>query len=387
MAVKHVTSRYLQILLRGSIAGYLFAVTLRKKPPVVPKSIAIVHNVQLGDMVCTTPLFRAIKKAWPNTRLIVAGGRINKEILEGNTDVDEYLIYDQANPDALSRSLRERRVEIGIVPSPSLESLLVLAFARTPYVIASKLENGWSPYSTRLYQLLCKFVVTAPHVLGAYAPGEYLRLLVPLGIHAEDTTKHLSFSSEAAKKISELLSSAGVSKDQSFVCITPGAGNKVKEWPAERFAKVAEHIWNTYRLPIVIIGSHVDQEEVDAMVSALGSSVQNGQKLINTCGLLSIDELKALIARARLLIGVDTGPIYIAEAFNTPLIDIVGPVGENEQPPFGKDRIVVVPPGKRTVQLHIMNARVYDADEARRQVLSTTVEMVTAAVDTLLGKN
>ena len=34
-----------------------------------------------------------------------------------------------------------------------------------------------------------------------------------------------------------------------------------------------------------------------------------------------------------LFISVDTGPIYIAEAFNVPTVDIVGPVDENVQPP------------------------------------------------------
>jgi len=385
METNYASRRYLTIALRGFAGACLLAIHTQKKAPKTIRSIVIVHNVQLGDMVCTTPLFHVIKESFPEARLIVAGTKINKDVLAGNTDVDEYIVYDQANPDALSRALRARKIDIGIIPSPSLESLLVLAFARIPFIIAARLENGWSPYSTRLYKFLCKFVVKAPHYFGAYAPREYLRLLEPLGVTAEDTTKHLTFSTPAAERVSEILAQGEIQKDESFVCITPGAGNKIKEWPPERFAEVAQHIWKKYALPIVILGSSVDQEEVSAMLKALAPAIQSGLQVLDTCGKLSIDELKAMIARARLLIGVDTGPIYIAEAFNTPLIDIVGPVGEHEQPPTGEGRILVIPPGERKAVVHIMNARIYDAEEARRQVMSTTVDMVTVAADTLLA--
>jgi len=42
-----------------------------------------------------------------------------------------------------------------------------------------------------------------------------------------------------------------------------------------------------------------------------------------------------------LYVSADTGPIYIAEAFNVPTIDITGPVNENEQPPQGEKHKIV----------------------------------------------
>jgi ADP-heptose:LPS heptosyltransferase len=385
MSKNYFSARYIHLGIRAIVGSWLLLRHTKREAPKAPRAFAIVHNVQLGDMVCTTPVFRAIKGAFPEAQLIVAGSAINKDVLAGNTDVDEYLVYDQSNPDILSKALHERNIDVGIIPSPSLEGLLVLAYARTPYILAAKLENGMSPYNTRFYRFLCRFVVTRPHYMATYAPREYLRLLEPLDIVTEDTRKHLAVSSDAKEHISAFLTSNGIGSKDPFVCITPGAGNKIKEWPPERFAKVAEHIWENYRIPIVVIGSVVDQGEVMAMTAALATAVRSGMQLIDTCDKFSIEQLKALISRARLLIGVDTGPIYIAEAFNTPLIDIVGPVGEREQPPTGNNRICVVPPGPRIPQLHIMNARVYDATEARRQVMSTTVEIVIAAVDTLLA--
>ncbi len=110
--------------------------------------------------------------------------------------------------------------------------------------------------------------------------------------------------------------------------------------------------------------------------------LNNQTKVINGNSLFYLDELKALIAKLNLFISVDTGPIYIAEAFNIPTVDIIGPMAENEQPPQGKlHKIVKIE--NRIPQLHIMNARLYDKQEARRQIEEISVEMVIEKFDNL----
>ena len=99
---------------------------------------------------------------------------------------------------------------------------------------------------------------------------------------------------------------------------------------------------------------------------------------------LSIDELKAFITQARLFISVDTGPIYIAEAFGVATIDITGPIDENEQPPISSQNLVVIPRNRQKPELFVMNAKKYNKEEALRQVQSITVGDVTSAIDSLL---
>ena len=112
-------------------------------------------------------------------------------------------------------------------------------------------------------------------------------------------------------------------------------------------------------------------------------ALKDSSHIIDASEQMSLDELKALIARATLFVSVDTGPLYIAEAFDVPTVDIVGPVDERVQPPTGPRHTVVVPLRERA-QLYIMNARVYDEVEARRQTESISVEQVCAAIDTLI---
>ncbi len=80
-------------------------------------------------------------------------------------------------------------------------------------------------------------------------------------------------------------------------------------------------------------------------------------------------------------ISVDTGPIYIAEAFGIPTIDIVGPMDENEQPPRGPMHRIVRTDAAPVI--HIMNSRVYDAAKARKAIEDITVDMVVREFDTM----
>jgi len=104
-------------------------------------------------------------------------------------------------------------------------------------------------------------------------------------------------------------------------------------------------------------------------------SLDNNTKVINTLGLFNIDEIKSLISKLDIFISVDTGPVYIAEAFNIPTIDIIGPVDEHEQPPIGEIHKIVKAKRKKPA-MHIMNARHCDEREVRKQVDEITVDMV-----------
>lgn len=215
--------------------------------------------------------------------------------------------------------------------------------------------------------------------MGSYAPREYLRLLEPIGIYTDNTKKHLSFFKGADKRIEDLFLENQITTGDFLVCISPSAGNKIKQWYTERFAEVADYIYKNYKAKIFVIGAKNDRAEVLGMMERLNKET----KVINTLDILNLDELKALISKINMFISVDTGPIYIAEAFGVPTVDITGPIDEREQPPMGKlNRIVNIKNRKRP-ELYVMNAKMYNEVEARRQTEEITTKMVTDEIDNL----
>jgi ADP-heptose:LPS heptosyltransferase len=340
---------------------------------------------KMGDMVATTPMFRAIKNKYPNARILVMGNAVNKQLLAGNPDVSEYIVYDKKNFWGILRQIRGLHLDVGILTGPSPEFLGMLYLSGAPLVVAPYIEGGFCPHETRVYKILRKLVETRPHRMGHYAPREYLRLLEPMGIFTEETTKHLRFDSDTGtphlnplpigRQVPPLREGGKL-----LVGIAPGTGHKIKLWPSERFARLADEICKKYNAKIVIIGGPGDQKEVEVVLSNFRKS--DFRKFADASN-LSINELKALISKLDLFISVDTGPIYIAEAFGVPTVCIVGPMDEREQPPRGGRHKVVVAPREKP-ELHIMNNAVFNAREARRQVEDITVEMVMESVDALM---
>lgn len=351
-----------------------------------PRKIVVLQTAKIGDMVCTTPMFRAVKEKYPEARLCVIGNAINKDVLAGNHDVDEYIVLGKGNFWKLIKRLRKEKVDVACQTSPNFRFLSALFLSGIPTIVATKIENGYSLLETKSYKVLRKLVISKSHKMGSYAPREYLRLLEPIGIHTDNTKKYLFFSNEARKKIETLFLENEVKKDDFLVCISPSAGNKIKQWPAERFAEVADFIYQNHRATIFIIGAMNDRAEVAEMIHCLNKET----RVINLLDKLNLDELKAFMSNLNMFIAVDTGPIYIAEAFGVPTVDITGPIDENEQPPISMTNRIVNIKNRKKPELCVMNARWYDETEARRQTEEITVQMVIDEVSDLynfLDKN
>lgn len=361
---------------------FLFRGRARKKI-IEPKAILVAQLAKMGDMVCTTPVFRAIKKRFPSCKVYVLGDSVNEELLKDNRDVNGYFAYKRNFFETL-RILRKEKFDFACLTGPGPKILTILYLAGIPAIAATIVTGGFSPQQSRVYKMLTRFALRIPHRMEQYAPREYLRLLTPIGIFSHDTEKHLAYSENAERKAREFLETAAVKIGRDFlVGIAPGTGeNRVKLWGSLKFARIADHLYKNYRAKIFIIGGSRDKKEAEEMVTYLNPATP----VINTCEMFNIDELKAFIARLSLLISVDTGPIYIAEALRIPTIDIVGPVDEREQPPIGERHVVIAPPSRIRPESYVMNSRVMDFTEAKRQSDSITAEMVIRAADELIKK-
>lgn len=364
------------MLLFAGLGTSLVSGKANRKPQHV-RTILVVPSGKLGDIVCVTPVLHAIRTRWPKAKIVVDETGGTEQLLMLGGLADEFVRMN--GPSGIS-NVRRVAPDAGILLAPNFRATATMVIAGIPFICVPRIVGGYSPQETRPYKILSRFVATVPFAMGAYAPLERLRTLEPLGIVADDTVKHLAFSARGDARAKALLEEAGVGPAAKFACIAPGVGNKIKLWPAERFAEVAAHLWERHGYHTVLVGTKADRDEVEALLRAL----PRGVPLLNVSEKLSLDELKALIARASLFVSADTGPIYIAEAFNVPTVDIVGPVDEREQPPRGPRHAVVVPERSEPA-MHVFNARAYDYQEARRQTESITVSDVNETIDRLLA--
>lgn len=347
-----------------------------KSRPENVRTVVIFQPAKLGDMVCTTPMFRAVKERYPKAQVIVIGNKVNEELLEHNRDINIYIVFEGILKTA--SKLRAYKIDFACSTGPGFGELVTLILSRPRAIAVPKIENGISPYEKNVSRLLRIFAHVVPHRMHYYAPREYLRLLEIIDIKSVDTTKHLAHSSSAEKHMTKKIGSLR----RPLVIICPSAGNKVKEWSPDRFAELADRLVEQNNVTVLIEGSAQDTEKVNQVMNAI-THKESVQKMVG----FSLDELKALIASVDLFIAVDTGPLYIAEAYGIPTVDIVGPVDEREQPPQGEKHVVVTPPEPRVPQLFVMDTHSGDSQEIIRQLDSITVDSVYSAASLLLKEH
>lgn len=343
---------------------------------------AIINGTKnIGDAICTTPVARAIKKAHPESKVIFVGSPKNQLTLEGNKDIDQYIIYHQ-HPYEIIKQLRKEKVDAGVAINFSVLDIGMLFLSGAKAISCFVFSSHDHKLAPRPYRLLSRLMHTVEYTPGVYVPGQYLKLLLPFRIISQDISKHLSFTSKAKEAVRQALAKRGIKEGSKLVAIAPGAGTKIKQWPAERFAAVASHISKEHNCSILLIGGPADEMEIKAMESVLEDSVT-----YCNFGGQSLDELKATLSMVKLIIGNDSGSIYVAESFGAATLVLVGPTDEAEHP-LQDERHKVVVAEKREgplLQSYTSDESEVDHKVARSQMESITVEQVCRATDSLLS--
>ena len=154
-----------------------------------------------------------------------------------------------------------------------------------------------------------------------------------------------------------------------YAILNPGAGWGAKRWPAQRYGEVARKLAKDGLTCLVNFGP--GEEDLFQEVNAASGGVVRPTKA-------SITGLLALMRRALLFIGGDTGPLHLAAALQVPVVAIFGPTDPARNGPYGTRSIVLRNPASATT--HARNSL---PDEA---MLEIDVDAVVNAARTLLAK-
>ena len=186
----------------GLVSGVYLYASVRGRAVRAPRTlnrILVVQTAKMGDMVCATPVLHAIKEQFPYIHITVLGDVVGKKVLADSPDAHEYLVSSDGFF-SLLHAMRRNRVDASIVLVPDARAIALSYLAGIPLVVAPEVVNGYCPWMTKTYRALLRLVKAVPHRMGHYAPGEYLQMLEPFGVRADDTTKHLSYSDEARER-------------------------------------------------------------------------------------------------------------------------------------------------------------------------------------------
>lgn len=309
----------------------------------------------MGDIVYITPMFRAIKTVYPDSKLYVVGAGRVEEVIRHNPDVDEYINYEN-NFWKIIKRLKKEKIDFACLANiGSAEGLALLYLAGIKCISAFASVNE-RPIASLSYSFLAKKVIGLPFYTGQYIPPQYLKLLEPIGANTGDAHFRLYFSKEAGDKINNVFIQNNISAHDFIVAFAPGGAVLERWWPAERFAELAKFLYQDYGAKILMVGVGKDEKPITAMFASLGGI--SAVNLLNQ----NLDEFKATISKCSLVIGNDSGPMVTADAFDVANLVFVGLTDEREyhRPPGPLNRVLRGTSGDvKNITLDIAKKEIY----------------------------
>jgi len=358
---------------------FYFLIWRRKKSRAKNKQLKILVVPQLtrvGDLVCATPVFRAIKKKYPDCYLAVLVQNKIAGIVKNNPHIDKVIIFKSSDfADRVLYEVRKEGFDWSFCLSGTAIGTLVAFWGLIPNRV--KLIREGCSFSELVSDWLNNYRSLYKH--HTYLPKYYLKMLRLIGIENPEEIKEVFTAPAGDHKADEFLRNNNIASRDFLVGVSITAGNKIKEWGDEKFTILAKRISEKYDTKIIFIGTKSDEQRIDAVLANLGN-----QRFYKTVD-FSLEELPSLIKRLHLFISGDTGPMHIAHALEVPLIDILGPVDPEELTPKSGKSIILKPPAYIAPSVFAFQ-KPGRSEDCKRALEATTIESVLLAVDKIIAK-
>ena len=280
-----------------------------------PQRIAILRALQLGDLICSVPAFRALRKALPNTQITLVGLPWARSFVKRFQHYFDDFIEFPGFPGFPEQPLQVQRIP------PFLSEMQAQRFD-----LALQMQ-GSGAISNPLVELF-----GAHRCAGFYLPGQYhpdVDLFVPYPVHISEVERHL-----------QLMEFLGVTKQGdhkefplyqpdwdefhtlsheydletgSYAVIHPGARSIDRRWPTAWFAAVADGLAQR-GLRVILTGTSDESHIVAAVISQMRAPATD------LSGMTTLGSLAILLNNSRLLVSNDTGVSHVADALQIPSV-------------------------------------------------------------------
>jgi ADP-heptose:LPS heptosyltransferase len=286
-----------------------------------PLSFIIFRLDAMGDVVMTTPLFRALKTAHPRSRITVVVQPVYKSLLATNPDIDELLTLPTLRPAWLPQRMRRllaatlfywsklRKRHFDCAISPRWDSDEHLATFLCVSCNAGT-RVGYSEAATAAKQSINRgfdgaYTLCLPPGPVRHEIRRNLAIAEALGARHYDLHTEVHLTERDRKHAAELL--RPVPPGAKIIAIGFGAQSPGRQWPLERYAETIERLGQHYRVSPVIVcsASELGNAQTIARLLPHPPMIVSGAPLRDVC---------AVLERCALFIGNDSGCAHLAAA-------------------------------------------------------------------------
>ncbi|HLH29651.1 MAG TPA: glycosyltransferase family 9 protein [Terriglobia bacterium] len=283
--------------------------------------ILAIRFARLGDVLLLLPALRSLKEKFPDSQLVFLTGHRCAPVAQMCSFIDQVISVDRIamrdgpllkairDMTALVKTVRKGRFDFVIDFHSFRETNLLTWFSGAPKRLGLKRHQAayWS------------FCFNQPPVFEDKS------------IHVADMFQRVVGGNRSSGRV---LTIPGAAQDPKKLVLYVDAPVADRVWPAEGFAAVADFAVERLNADVLIISS---PEGASRALKVRDASVHSRRLGVNTN--LSLPDLAATIASARLLVSNDTGPMHIGPAVGVPTLGLfsVGypehfrPIGPNDR--------------------------------------------------------
>lgn len=335
------------------------------------RRVLLVRLRSIGDTVLATPSLFALKRFLPNAQVDILVEDWVAPLLVNHPHVDNVVVLERGGFMTRARVARELRAAnydvVYNLHGGTTSTFLTRA-------TGARHRVGFKSYQ---YGQLHNHQAPSPLLIWqqqkTHSVEQQLALLGWTGVPVTDRPRtSLGTSPAAVDRVNQLLNDGGLN-EHPIALIHPAAAFATKQWAAEKFACVIEHLADRGIASVAIVAPN-EQELLEKL---------RAETSVNFAMFaLSLPEVTALAARSQLFVGNDSGIAHIAAAVGTPSVVVFGSSNIAHWRPWNSAPAEVVFEEMPCQPCHGYFCEKFEQPEC---ILRVPVTRVTAAIDRLLS--
>jgi heptosyltransferase I len=277
----------------------------------------------LGDVTHVLPVIRVLQEQWPDTQVSWVIGKLEHRLLRDLPGI-EFIVFDKQGRwkavHKLKQDLRRRHFDVLLHMQASARANVLSCMVHAPIRI------GWDRERCRdLHQWFVNTPV-APIAQQHQVEG-FLEFPRALGLVTGPPRWDLPIKAEAIAWVNQQCVPA-----QPLLAISPCSSHVRRNWNPARYAAVADFAARDLGMQVVLTGGPSELER------ETGAAIQRSMSTacINLIGADTLEQSKALLHRADLLISPDSGPVHIASALGTDVLGLYAATWSRRSGPYNR---------------------------------------------------
>jgi len=290
----------------------------------VLKSILVVRLSAIGDIVFASPLIMALRRRWPEARIAWLVQPECAALLNRHPDLDAVIVCPLRHWQRLWRARRYPELWTGL---RTLRAILRQYDFDLALDLQGLFKSGVLAWLSGAPERIglgsregSQWLMTRRLPRGGdprRISSEYRFLAESLALPITDDFRPRIYYGEADAAFADsVIARASLASGYAVFC--PFTTRPQKHWIEERWARLAHRVRDELGLVPVLLGGPKDREAARRIADAADD------RLLDLTGRTTLTEAAALIDRAALLIGVDTGLSHMGIACATPSLLLFG---------------------------------------------------------------